>query len=309
MNRRSRVRPPALAPGARVALVTPAGCVTEERIAAAVSRCESLGLVPEVFPGVRQRKGYLAGADEVRAADLQAAFDRPEFDAVWAIRGGYGTIRLLEHLDLSRVRRHPRAYIGFSDNTAILMALDAAGIIGFHGPHPGGDFPAETGQSFREVLFDGTTTRLQPRAKDPSPTALQSGIVEAPLMGGNLAILASLCGTRFAPDTRGCILFLEDVSEPVYRIDRLFVQLRLAGLLDGIAGLALGRFTDLGDVDPERDLRAVLREVAHNLRVPAIMDLPIGHVEHNSTLPVGVMARLDVDQGTLETLEPAVERQ
>lgn len=308
MNRRSRVRPPALAAGARVALITPAGGVSEERIAAAISRCHALGLEPELFPGTRQRFGYLAGADDIRAADLQAAFDRPDIDAVWAIRGGYGTLRLLEHLDLSRLRRQPRPYIGFSDNTAILMLLHEAGIVGFHGPHPGGDFPPETEKSFCDVLFEGAPTRLEPRSKDPKPIPLQAGVAEAPLIGGNLAILASLCGTRFVPDTRGHILFLEDVSEPVYRIDRLLMQLRLAGLLDGIAGLAFGRFTDVGDVEPGRDLQQLLREVAYSLRVPAIMELPIGHVEHNSTLSIGVMARLDADNGTLELLEAGVER-
>lgn len=302
------MRPPALFAGARVALIAPAGCVTEQRIAAALSRCEALGLEPLLFPGVRQRTGYLAGPDDVRAADLQAAFDRSDIDAVWAIRGGYGLIRLLEHIDLARLRRRPRPYIGFSDNTALLMLLHEAGIVSFHGPHPGADFPPETEQSFRAALFEGGPQRVLARPGDPQPVPLRNGSADAPLIGGNLAILASLCGTRFAPDTRGHILFLEDISEPVYRIDRMLMQLRLSGLLDDIAGLAFGRFTDLGDVEPGRDLKALFGEVADSLGIPAIMDLPIGHVEHNFTVPLGVMARLDADNGTLELLEAGVEQ-
>jgi muramoyltetrapeptide carboxypeptidase len=179
-------------------------------------------------------------------------------------------------------------------------------VISFHGPHPGGDFPAETAETFHRVLFSAEASGALPtRPDDPLPRALVSGRVEAPLVGGNLALLAAMCGTRHQLDARGCILFLEDVGEPAYRIDRLVWQLRAAGITEGVVGLALGRFTECPAED-EHPVSDVLAELADALGVPAVADLPFGHVEHNCTLPVGGMARLDAEAGTLELTQPAV---
>jgi muramoyltetrapeptide carboxypeptidase len=248
----------------------------------------------------------MAGTDAERLADLQSAFDDRTIDAVWALRGGYGTLRILDALDLSRQRADPIPFIGFSDNTSIHMRHAALGVISFHGPHPGGDFPAETADVFQRVLLTTEAPgTLAPRAGDPRPRMLVAGRVEAPLVGGNLALLAALCGTRHALDARGCILFLEDVGEPAYRVDRLLYQLRASGTLDGVVGLALGRFSASPDED-EHPVGDVLGELAERLGVPAVADLPFGHVEHNCTLPVGGIARLDGEAAELELTEPAV---
>lgn len=300
------LRPRALRPGARVALVAPAGPLKPDRLDASATRCRALGLEPVAFPGALARHGYMAGADAARLADLQAAFRDPSIDAVWALRGGYGTLRILDALDLARQLADPIPFIGFSDNTSLHARHAALGVVSFHGPHPGGEFPAETEEAFRRVLFAAEPAGLvAPRASDPPPHALTPGRVQAPLVGGNLALLAAMCGTPHALDARGRILALEDVGEPAYRVDRMLWQLHAAGTLDGVVGLALGRFTESPDGD-EHPIGAVLLELAERLGVPAVVDLPFGHVEHNCTLPLGCDALLDGDAATLELTEPAV---
>ncbi|MDZ7779816.1 MAG: LD-carboxypeptidase [Gemmatimonadota bacterium] len=305
-TRSPSVPPRALRPGTRIALVAPAGPVDPERVEASQDRCRALGIEPVVFPAARARHRYLAGTDAERLADLQAAFDDPAIDGVWALRGGYGTLRILDALDLERQRTDPIPFIGFSDNTSIHVRHAALGVVSFHGPHPGGDFPPETEEAFQRVLFSADAPGpLVSRDGDPPARTLEPGRVEAPLVGGNLALLASMCGTRHALDARGCILFLEDVAEPAYRVDRMLLQLRGSGLLDGVLGLALGRFTE----DPEGDthpVAEVLRELAEHLGIPAVADLPFGHTEHNCTLPVGGLARLEADTATLVLTQGAV---
>ena len=241
-------RPRALHPGARVALVAPAGPVEPERIEVSVERCESLGLQSVVFPAAGARHRFLAGTDSQRLADLQAAFDDPSIDGVWALRGGYGTPRIVHRLDLSRQERDPIPFIGFSDNTAIHVLHAALNMVSFHGPHPGADLPPETEDSFRRVLFSAEPAgELPVREGDPSPRTL----------------------------------------------------------VDGAVGLAFGRFTGAPDDDPY-PVVGVISEFAERIGVPAVTDLPFGHVEHNCTLPVGVRARLDGDAATLSLSEAAV---
>ena len=300
------LRPRALRPGARVALVAPAGPLGPGVLDEAVDRCRRLELEPVTYPAATRRRGYLAGSDEERLADLQSAFDDPATDAVWALRGGYGTLRILDGLDLARQRRDPIPFIGFSDNTNLHALHARAGVVSFHGPHPGADFPPETEASFRAALFSGEAPGLlSSRPRDPAPHALRGGSAEGRLIGGNLAILASLCGSRDAISARGRILFLEDVGEPAYRVDRMLHQLLRAGVLDGVAGLAFGRFT--GVSEGLSDILAVLGEFAVRPGVPAVADLPFGHTEHNCTLPVLARARLDADAATLLVTEPATQ--
>jgi muramoyltetrapeptide carboxypeptidase len=304
-TRPGAARPRALRAGSRVALVAPAGPVDAERLERSQERCRALGLEPVVFPGAGERHRYMAGADAVRLADLQNAFDDPSIDAVWALRGGYGTLRILDALDLGRQRSDAIPFIGFSDNTSIHARHAALGVVSFHGPHPGGDFPPETEASFRRVLFETEPAgAIRARTRDPQPRALVPGSAQGPLVGGNLALVASLCGTRYEIAAMGCILFLEDVGEPAYRVDRMLQQLRSCGVLEGVRGLAFGRFT--GSPEDGHPVGDVLAELAESLGVPAVADLPFGHTEHNSTLPVGGSARLVADGAILELTEPAV---
>jgi muramoyltetrapeptide carboxypeptidase len=301
-----RVRKPkALRSGSRVALVAPAGPISRERIEASVARCRTLGLEPVVYPAASVRYRFLAGTDSERLADLQSALDDLSIDGIWALRGGYGTLRILDRIDLQRQREEPIPFIGFSDNTTVHVLHARLGTMSFHGPHPGGDFPPETEAAFRKALFvDEPIGRLLTREGDAETISLVGGRVEAPLVGGNLCLIASLCGTEWSLSARGRILFLEDIGEPAYRVDRMLLQLERAGVTDGVAGLAFGRFTTVAD--DSHPIVDVLLEFAERTGVPAVAELPFGHVEHNCTLPVGARAHLDADAGVLEIVESAV---
>lgn len=301
---RPRRRPPTLGPGGRVALVAPAGPVTEARIAAALEHCARFRLEPVLGPSALAREGFLAGPDEQRLRDLQWALDDPRVDAVWALRGGYGTMRLLPRL---RPPVSPRAFIGFSDNTALHLWLRRAGLVSFHAPHPGADLPPLAEDCFRRVLLSADPAGVLPLPPDAPVCTLVGGAAEGELVGGNLSLVAALCGTPWQAITRGRILFLEEVGEAPYRLDRLLRQLELAGVLEGVAGIAFGRFTDCAGDPGDPEAGALLAEAAERAGVPAVLGLPIGHVPDNWTLPLGVRARLDADAGTLELLEAAVE--
>lgn len=296
------LRPRRLGPGSRVALVAPAGPLDTPRIDAAVARCRSLGFEPVVGARALHRSGFLAGTDADRLDDAQAAFDDPATDAVWALRGGYGTGRIVDDLALARMRTDPIPFLGFSDNTVLHARLTALGVVSFHAPHPTAEGPTADDEWFARVLTRPEAAGRLPG--DPGET-LVSGRAEGRLVGGNLALLASLSGTCDAVSARDRILVIEDVGEPAYRIDRMLVQLRRAGTTAGVAGLAFGRFTDVPGADDE-GVRRVLREFAETLGVPSAMGLPVGHAPDNSVLPLGTRARLDADAGTLDVIEPAV---
>jgi muramoyltetrapeptide carboxypeptidase len=296
------IRPPRLRQGSRVALIAPASPVADDRFAAALDRCRRLGL--EAVPGTAARsrfRGYLSGTDDARHADFEEAIGAPGIAAIWALRGGYGTMRLLPRLDLTPLTLVPKPFIGFSDNTAVHLALHARGVVSFHGPHAGGELSELSERCLQRVLFDPAPAGMLELPAGRPAERLHGGVAEGPLMGGNLALLAAMCGTPAQPSARDHILFLEDIGEEPYRLDRLWTQLVLAGALDGVRAVALGRFTDCGD-----DAGDLLAALCAPLDVPVLAGLPIGHEPDNWTLPLGVMARLDADAGTLELLAGAV---
>jgi len=307
------IRPPALSQGARVALVAPAGPLAPEAVDAAVARVEAWGWTPVLGSNARQRTGYLAGTDAQRAADFDEALRSADNDAIWCLRGGYGTMRIIDRLDWGAISARPRPLIGFSDNTALHLAVQRAGVVSLHGPHPAAP---ELPQFSVDHLLR-TLTGTHPAGPLPFPEGeanrgetIRGGRAEGPLVGGNLSIIAATLGTPYAIRAEGCILFLEEVGEPVYRIDRLLSHLRLAGIFRKVAGVLIGAFSECPDgADDHLPSPAeVLRDRLQDLGIPAAMGFPFGHITHSWTLPLGVAARLDADAGTLELLEPAVAR-
>jgi muramoyltetrapeptide carboxypeptidase len=300
-------RPPRLAHGARVALVAPAGPIDDARLDHARSLCERLGLVPVVGAAALQRTGYLAGPDDARAADFQTAIDDDDITAIWALRGGYGTVRLLKHLDLQRMHDRPKAFMGFSDNTTLHLALLHAGVTSFHAPHAGGEFPPFTEHWFRSVLFDGAHDIALDTPDDAPLHTWRAGHATGRLVGGNLAMLTAAEGTPFAMPSHDAILFIEDVGEAPYRIDRLLMQLSLGGALKNVAGIVVGQFTDCDDATT--DAHSLLRRELTALGVPVIANAPIGHVPDNWTIPYGARARIECDDNhaTLTLLDAGVE--
>jgi muramoyltetrapeptide carboxypeptidase len=300
-------RPGLLKHGDRVRLIAPASPFDPDLFQAGQRVLENLGLVPVIDRDAFARDGFLAGADRRRAEQLTSALLEEDTRAVWCIRGGYGTARLLPLLDLPRLRRHPKLVIGFSDATALLVQLSRpGGFVTIHGPVviqlsrlPGTDL-----RWLKALLCEGTAPRALPLG---GTRTLVPGIAEGRLAAGNLAILASLAGTPFAPDFRDAVLFIEDVGEEAYRLDRLFWQIVSAGLLRRVRGIVVGELTGCKPEGTGRhSARRVLERAVAALGVPAVSGAAFGHGRRNLALPVGVRARLDAGSRTVTLLEPAV---
>ncbi|HEX2081211.1 MAG TPA: LD-carboxypeptidase [Longimicrobium sp.] len=302
------IRPPALRPGTRVALVAAAGPLPEGGVDRAIERVRSLGWEPVAGEFCRGRNGYLSGTDEERAADFNAALRDPSIGAVWLLRGGYGTMRILDDVHWDALARHPKALIGFSDNTAVHLAAQRAGVVSFHGPHPHAEeFPDFARDELLRVLTIPEPAGVLPFPPEGRAETLAGGAAEGPLLGGNLSLLSSTLGTPYAVRAEGAILFLEEVGEHPYRLDRLLSHLRLAGVLSAAAGIAIGGITDTPEeADDEPDAMEVIHDRLGGLGIPVAAGFPFGHIDDNWTLPLGVRARLDADAGTLALLEPAV---
>lgn len=313
------VRPPRLAPGARVALVAPSGCVLEpDDVDRSAELCRALSLEPVVMPSVRRRYGYLAGTDEERLGDLQQALNDASLGAIWCVRGGFGATRILRRIDFSSLARQPRILLGFSDITALLLAAHQhTGLVTFHGPVARNGLTAFAREKLERMLFDpspaGKLATPAPRAgvlvpRGPRVVSLQAGVADGRLLGGNLTLIQCLIGTGALPSFAGALLFLEDVGEDLYRIDRMFAHLRDAGVLDGVAGLILGHFSDMkrGTADGARAFHEVVLDYVGPLGIPAASGFPIGHIDDQWTLPLGISARLDATGGTVTLLEGAV---
>jgi muramoyltetrapeptide carboxypeptidase len=290
--------PPPLCDGARVGLVAPAGPLRDATdLDRSIANARNLGWVPVVGDHVLERDGYLAGSDANRLADLNRFARDDSIDAVWCIRGGYGVMRILEHIDYEAWRRRPKTLIGYSDITALHAAIgQGAGIVTFHGPTARAELTDNTRSSLYHTVASPREEKLVGGMR-----SLNTGRAEGRLVGGNLALVAALVGTPYAWDLDGAILVLEDVSESVYRIDRMLTQLWLSGGLKRVAGLVFGKFTDIPDdaSNAERPLDRLLEEVAQQCGVPTLANLPLGHVDEQFTLPLGAMATLD---GTACTL-------
>jgi len=298
------VRPPMkfpalLKPGSRVGLVAPAGPLRDETdLERAVASVHGLEWEPVIGAHVLERDGYLAGVDAHRIADLNRFAADESIDGIWCIRGGYGTMRVLDSIDFEAWQRHPKALIGYSDITALHAAIgQRAALITFHGPTARGEMTPFSRASLQAAVIDGCDSG----GNAPDALTLQPGRAEGRLVGGNLALVTSLIGTRYEPSFDGAILVLEDVNESVYRLDRMFTQLRLSGSLDQLAGIALGQFSDI-PVEPANETRPLLDllyEVADQCAVPCLADLPIGHTPDQWTIPLGATAELDADNKTL----------
>ena len=317
---RPAIRPPRLRQGMTVGLVSPASNVPEdENIAFAMDVVRSLGFEVKPATHLYRRTQYLAGTDQQRADDLNAMFADSEVDAIFCLRGGYGSSRLLPLLDYPLIAANPKVLMGYSDITALHCAISQrTGLVTFHGPIAGDNFTEYSYGQFRQTLVKGRSglpLAAPPPFEDPGPgrvekenrlTVFQPGTAQGPLLGGNLSLMCHLMGTPWEPDFSGRILFLEDVHEAPYRVDRMLTQLRLAGALDAAAGIVFGKFTEAETSNNTFSIEHVLRERTAGLGVPVIRGLMIGHVEDQAVIPVGASARLDAASATLALLEPAV---
>lgn len=294
------VFPPLLKSGARVALVSPAGPVTDEKdLERAADNTLSLGWEPVIGKNAGARTGYLAGADSLRLDDINAAIRDPNINGIWCVRGGYGSMRLLDAVDYSELERNPKTVIGFSDITALHSAiLRNSGVIAFHGPTARGELSEFSRSSLVRAVAEGKN----PCGVAPAAREIFPGSARGRLIGGNLAVLTALIGTRFAPVLKDCILVLEDVNEPLYRIDRMLHQLLLCGALSECVAIAFGDFTGADESGATGGLDDLLSSLAERLGIPCLGGIPLGHIPDQWTIPLGAEATLDTAARELNVL-------
>ena len=327
------IKPSRLKAGDTIGLVTPATYLTEEQLREAMEQFAQFGFKVRYTSNMLVRKGYLGGTDQQRADDINQFFADDTIQGIICGRGGYGSGRILPYLDYPVIKSHPKVFMGYSDITAMLYAIHKnTGLVCFHGPMGTSDYNGYTTKYFKEVLMNPsenlvyenpTLEPLIPLAADGaemgddasvavanSLVTLAPGTAEGILMGGNLSLVASLNGTAYDVDMRGKLVFLEEVGEAPYRVDRMLTQLLLDPTkLPAAAGVVLGVFSDCEAEDESKSLSLaqVLYDRLANLGIPVLYGVSFGHIKQNTTLPVGVRARLDASQKTLTLLERAVQ--
>lgn len=303
------ITPKPLFKGARVALIAPSGPVPEERLEPAVSSVRAMGFAPVVYPSCRMRHGYLAGYDRERAEDFNQAFLDPEIDGVFCIRGGYGAQRLMERIDWDAVAKNPKVFCGYSDVTILhLMLNQTCGFITYHTPMPATEWYAGLDDYTRSSLENALFGVQEPDLVNPEGVPMHTiakGVSHGILTGGNLSLLASSLGTPYEIQTKDKILFIEDIGETPYRIDRMLLMLKQAGKLRACAGILLGAFTDCGAPEPENSLtlREVFTELLLDEGKPILGAVQCGHIMPTMSLPLGVNVSLDATNRTLRVLE------
>jgi muramoyltetrapeptide carboxypeptidase len=325
MNAKSAVlrllKPACLQPGDVIGIIAPASPPPDPKaVDRAIGQVEWLGFKPKLGRHVRARHGFLAGSDRDRAGDLMRMFLDVRVKGIICLRGGYGTARLLERLDYAAIRQNPKVFAGYSDITGLHCALlKKAGLVTFHSPmlneglgRP--DFPKfSVGSFLRTVMEASPAGSIVSGFEEASQIDIvRRGVASGRLIGGNLSVLVTTLGTPYQPELRGRVLFLEDVNEAPYKIDRMLTQLLNAGVLQQVAGVAVGVNRDCMDplATKTSEYRQSVDDVMHErlkpLGVPVVLGLPFGHQRHNATLPIGVRATLDANKGDLIVKESAV---
>ena len=307
-----------LVPGDVVGLIDPASATWEPiDVDIVEDTLAALGLVAKRGVHLLDRRGSLAGTDRDRAADVMAMFTDPTVKAVLPVRGGWGCARILPHLDFEAIRRNPKVLVGYSDLTALILALHArTGLIAFHGPNGASEWNATSADWFTRVVMRGeAATFANPREKgdtlaqtDYRTKTIVPGVARGRLLGGNLSVLTALLGSPYLPDFRGAILFLEDVDEAPYRVDRMLTHLALTGVLGSVAGVVWGTCRDC---EPDAGFGSLtfphlLDDHVKPLGVPAWRGALIGHIDRQFTLPIGADVEIDAAAHTIRMLAPAV---
>ena len=314
------IRPPRLQKGDQIGLITPASYIDDEGLEEAVNNLEKLGLKVVKGKHLRAQYGSMAGTDAERLADLHSMFANPDIKGIWCARGGYGAARLLEHIDYELIRQNPKVLVGYSDITALHCAIwEKTGLVTFHGPVGNSTLTDYTLEQVQSILFNPQEThkitiseaQLSEVLSDDAykPGSIVPGQAEGELIGGNLSLLASLAGTAYLPDVKGKLVFIEDIGEKPYRIDRMLTTLHQAWPLRDAAGIALGVFTDCEASSGSRSLslQETLRDRLGNLGIPVYYGISFGHVDNMTTLPVGVRAQLDATEGLLTLMSSGVQ--
>ncbi|MCG8373536.1 MAG: LD-carboxypeptidase [Balneolales bacterium] len=294
--------------GATLGVVAPASPIYDPAdFNKMIESLEGMGYTLKLGKHIKDRNGYLAGTDEDRVSDLHTMFEDDEVDGIICTRGGWGSNRILPLINYDLIKRNPKVFVGFSDITSLHMAIQLkSGLMTFHGPVGKSDWNDFTKQSWRQVLHEADMASYFIPEDDRDSFLVRSGVAEGKLMGGNLTVLTSLLGSTYLPDFEGAILFLEDVGEDVYRVDRMLTQLKLSGILDQLTGFVFGKCTNCDAGINSLTLMQVLDDHITPLRIPAFYGAMISHEEQNITLPVGALAKINADNKSIHLLEAGV---
>lgn len=312
------IKPAALKSGNTIGLVCPAySAFIKEEVQITVESLQSMGFKVVLGKHIFDRYGNLAGKDEDRAADINEMFADKKIDAIMAMHGGWGCARILPLLDYKLIKKNPKIFIGYSDITALLLGIySQTGLVTFHGPVGSSTWNSFTVDYFKNTLIDGNATVMSNPVRksdnlvqvDDRIYTITAGKASGKLIGGNLTVLSHILGSKYVPDFKGAILFIEDVQEDTYRIDRMITQLKLAGILNQISGFIFGKCTDC---PPSKNygsltLEDIFEDHIKPLKIPAFSGAMIGHIKDKFTVPVGIEADIDATAGTIKLKESAV---
>lgn len=300
-----------LIPGSTLGIVSPAGPASAEDIEKGINSLKAMGFKIKKGKHIYDKNGYLAGEDEARAQDLLDMFKDNEVDGIMCVRGGYGAMRILPYLDFRIIKCNPKAFIGFSDITVLLNYFNkCCGLITFHGPMVNSNWnDKETAAGFLKVVREDPCPLIISNPPSIPTGCNMAACVEGRLVGGNLSLISHTMGTPYEIDTKNSILFMEEVGEEPYAIDRMLTQLLLSGKLQQCRGIILGQFTDCNpkSSDNSLSLQQVFEDRLFSIKLPLLQNLMSGHSYPKLTLPIGSRVMLDTKKGTLEVLEPVVK--
>ncbi|MFB2936416.1 LD-carboxypeptidase [Aerosakkonemataceae cyanobacterium BLCC-F154] len=312
------LKPSSLKVGDTIGLVNPASFITSEDVEEVKQTLKNLGLNYKLGTHILDRYGYLAGRDIDRAADINTMFADSSVKAILTLRGGWGCNRILPLINYQLIRKNPKIIIGYSDITSLLLAIYAlSGIVTFHGPVATSTWNQFTIDYVQRILFNREAVTMQNSAFiDEKITSLPlrvetitPGKARGKLVGGNLSVLSAMVGSAYLPNWQNTILFIEEIGEEVYRVDRMLTQLKIAGILDRISGFIFGQCTRCNPEQPEKSLTLiqVLQDHIQPLKIPAWYGAAIGHIPNKFTLPIGIEVEIDANNGTIKMLESATE--
>jgi muramoyltetrapeptide carboxypeptidase len=311
-----KILPNRLKKGATIGLITPGGPISKKQLDKTIVKLESLGFKIYHTESVLAQYGYFAGKDKERADDLMHMFTNKKVDAILAVRGGYGAIRILDLLDYNQIRQNPKIFVGYSDITALLSAIyEQTGLVTFHGPVGISTFNKFSVKSLKRMLVKPKKAYKYPykREKNTEKNAeydlytINGGIAEGELIGGNLSVLDSMIGSKFEPNFENKIVYLEEVHEKTYKVDKMLVHLLQATNIKKAAGIMMGVFNQCdGNEEPTLSLKEAITDLFSPLDIPVSYGFPFGHIATKITIPTGIKARLNADKNTLKLLERTV---
>lgn len=302
------IKPKRLQQGAKVGIAAPGSSITEIELNEITSFLQKNGYSFYHRKDIVDKKGYLAGNDNRRADEINEMFADTSISAVLFARGGYGCMRILDLLDYELIKNNPKIIIGYSDITAILAAIfSITGLVGFHGPVGISTFNDYSMNYLKRILIDAEEVNYQNPISEELEV-LNIGTAQGTLIGGNLSIITALVGTKYLPSFENKILFLEEIGEEPYRVDRMLIQLKLSGELQKLSGILIGAFTNCDAKEKENSLTLteVFEDILLPFNIPILKNLSFGHITNKFTLPFGIKAKINTKEKTFNLLEPAV---